>query len=77
MHTEISRPRKGSVTNGLSVYSSDFTRLDVYTSICQFSKAIKGRVSDRWTIPETSKFKKGINSTGLYAVNVQEELWIF
>lgn len=74
MHTEISRPRKGSVTNGLSVYSSDFTRLDVYT---QFSKAIKGRVSDRWTIPETSKFKKGINSTGLYAVNVQEELWIF
>lgn len=41
------------------------------------NKAIKGRVSDRWTIPETSKFKKGINSTGLYAVNVQEELWIF
>lgn len=34
-------------------------------------------MSDRWTIPETSKFKKGINSTGLYAVNVQEELWIF
>lgn len=72
MHTEISRPRKGSVTNGLSVYSSGSTRLDVYT---QFVNSLK--LSDRWTIPKTSKFKKGINSTGLYAVNVQEELWIF
>lgn len=38
MHTEISRPRKGSVTNGLSVYSSDSTRLDVYT---QFVNSLK------------------------------------